>query len=159
MVACWLPVGGPSVNAFHAQRTCCLRHQGFATGDLEADAYAPRYFVERGLEIMTSQSYSKNLGLYGERIGALSLVLSDKEVRCKAPFRRQLVFAYKDCSGGVEQRDTDTGCLGLQCPRQIAHIGIMGTSRRPCSRWQTRASSYLICTLWTLCSPYDCTWP
>lgn len=41
---------------------CAL--QGFATGDLDKDAYAPRLFVEKGLEIMVSQSYSKNLGKY-----------------------------------------------------------------------------------------------
>ena len=35
--------------------------QGFASGDLDEDAYAPRYFVERGLEVMVAQSYSKNL--------------------------------------------------------------------------------------------------
>jgi hypothetical protein len=34
-----------------------------------------------GLEIMVSQSYSKNLGLYGERVGALVMVLNDKQVR------------------------------------------------------------------------------
>jgi hypothetical protein len=28
-----------------------------------------------------AQSYSKNLGLYGERVGALNVVLSDAEVR------------------------------------------------------------------------------
>ena len=38
--------------------------QGFATGSLDRDAAAPRYFVERGLETMFAQSYSKNLGLY-----------------------------------------------------------------------------------------------
>jgi len=54
--------------------------QGFASGDLDTDAYAPRLFVEKGLEIMVSQSYSKNLGLYGERVGALVSVCKDKDV-------------------------------------------------------------------------------
>jgi hypothetical protein len=36
--------------------------QGFASGSLDEDAYAPRYFVERGIEILVAQSYSKNLG-------------------------------------------------------------------------------------------------
>jgi aspartate/tyrosine/aromatic aminotransferase len=35
--------------------------QGFASGDLDEDAFAPRYFVERGMEMMVAQSYSKNL--------------------------------------------------------------------------------------------------
>jgi len=39
-----------------------------------------RYFTqERNLEIMVTQSYSKNFGLYGERIGALNVACRDKE--------------------------------------------------------------------------------
>jgi aspartate/tyrosine/aromatic aminotransferase len=47
---------------------------------LDKDAFAPRLFVENGLELMVAQSYSKNLGLYGERVGALNVVLSDAYV-------------------------------------------------------------------------------
>jgi len=38
-----------------------------------------RLFAEDGHEFMVSQSYSKNMGLYGERVGALTYVLKDKE--------------------------------------------------------------------------------
>lgn len=44
---------------------------------MDDDAFAPRFFVERGLEVIIAQSYSKNLGLYAERIGAINMVLSD----------------------------------------------------------------------------------
>eukprot|EP01050_Picozoa_sp_SAG11_P001405 SAG11_NODE_61_length_19011_cov_49.624048_4_plen_89_part_00 len=37
------------------------------------DAYAVRYFESQGIEMMIAQSYSKNFGLYGERIGAISV--------------------------------------------------------------------------------------
>jgi aspartate aminotransferase len=53
-------------------------YQGFATGDLDRDAAPPRMAVARGLEIFASQSYSKNFGLYGERVGALNVVCKDK---------------------------------------------------------------------------------
>jgi hypothetical protein len=33
----------------------------------------------QGLEILVAQSYSKNLGLYGERVGAINLVLADAD--------------------------------------------------------------------------------
>jgi aspartate aminotransferase len=56
-----------------------VAYQGFCSGDLDADAAAPRLFVELGLEILVAQSYSKNLGLYGERVGAINAVVSDKE--------------------------------------------------------------------------------
>ncbi|KAL6751353.1 aspartate aminotransferase [Haematococcus lacustris] len=56
-----------------------VAYQGFATGDLDQDAFAPRLFVDQGLEVVVSQSYSKNLGLYGERVGATNVVCSSPE--------------------------------------------------------------------------------
>lgn len=56
-----------------------VAYQGFATGDLEEDAYAPRLFVEDGHDVIVCQSYSKNLGLYAERVGALNVVTSSAE--------------------------------------------------------------------------------
>lgn len=52
-------------------------YQGFATGDLENDASALRMFVARGFQMVVSQSFAKNMGLYGERIGALHFVCQD----------------------------------------------------------------------------------
>jgi aspartate aminotransferase len=60
-----------------------VAYQGFASGSLDEDSYAPRYFVERGIEILVAQSYSKNLGLYGERVGAINFVSRDKETATK----------------------------------------------------------------------------
>ena len=54
-------------------------YQGFASGDAEADAYAIRKFVEDGHYIMLSQSFAKNFGLYGERVGLFSIVTSSNE--------------------------------------------------------------------------------
>ncbi len=45
-------------------------------GDLDKDAYAPRLFVERGLEIMVAQSYSKNLGGFKDQLRHASAVFS-----------------------------------------------------------------------------------
>lgn len=39
-------------------------YQGFASGDLEKDAWAIRYFVNLGFEMFVSVSFSKNMGLY-----------------------------------------------------------------------------------------------
>lgn len=49
-------------------------YQGFASGDLANDAWAIRYFVEQGFETCIAQSFSKNLGLYGERAGVFHFV-------------------------------------------------------------------------------------
>lgn len=55
-------------------------YQGFASGDLDKDAWAPREFVRRGIPLLICQSFAKNAGLYGERIGALHVVTSSPEV-------------------------------------------------------------------------------
>jgi len=44
-----------------------MAYQGFASGDVDGDAFAPRYFVDQGLPIVLSQSFAKNMGLYGVR--------------------------------------------------------------------------------------------
>lgn len=45
----------------------------------EADAYAMRYFVEQGVPFGLSQSFAKNFGLYGERVGLVSYVCASKD--------------------------------------------------------------------------------
>ncbi|KAJ6178083.1 hypothetical protein N7519_008544 [Penicillium mononematosum] len=56
-------------------------YQGFATGAVDGDAWAVRHFAEAVLASEThpglcvAQSFSKNFGLYGERVGALHLVV------------------------------------------------------------------------------------
>ncbi|KAJ5981156.1 Aspartate aminotransferase cytoplasmic [Penicillium canescens] len=49
-------------------------YQGFASGDLTRDAWAMRYYVEQGFELCVAQSFAKNFGLFGERIGAFHFV-------------------------------------------------------------------------------------
>lgn len=56
------------------QKSCTLTLQGFASGSLDADAGSVRMFVADGGECLAAQSYAKNMGLYGERVGALSIV-------------------------------------------------------------------------------------
>ena len=51
-------------------------YQGFGRG-LQEDAYAVRAFATAGLDMMVSNSFSKNFGLYRERVGALTLVTGD----------------------------------------------------------------------------------
>jgi len=60
-----------------------VAYQGFASGSLDEDAGSVRYFVERGFEIMVAQSYSKNLGLYAERVGAMNVVCASKDEATK----------------------------------------------------------------------------
>ncbi|MBN3282613.1 AATC protein, partial [Polyodon spathula] len=54
-------------------------YQGFASGDLQKDAWAVRYFVSKGFELFCAQSFSKNFGLYNERVGNLTVVAKDSD--------------------------------------------------------------------------------
>ncbi len=54
-----------------------MAYQGFASGKPDQDADAVRAFVAAGHSILLAQSYAKNFGLYGERVGALSVVCAD----------------------------------------------------------------------------------
>lgn len=51
-------------------------YQGFARG-LEEDAAGLRLFAASHQELIVASSYSKNFGLYNERVGAITLVASD----------------------------------------------------------------------------------
>ncbi|XP_055343806.1 aspartate aminotransferase, cytoplasmic-like [Paramacrobiotus metropolitanus] len=54
-------------------------YQGFASGDLDADAWAVRHFAEQGLEFVCAQSFAKNFGIYSSRVGNLVVVTSKAE--------------------------------------------------------------------------------
>lgn len=52
---------------------------GFASGDCVKDAHAVRLFLKNGHSICLAQSYAKNMGLYGERVGAFSVICDTNE--------------------------------------------------------------------------------
>lgn len=57
-------------------------YQGFASGSLEQDAAAIRSAINSGSiksPIFVCQSFAKNVGMYGERVGALHVVLPSGE--------------------------------------------------------------------------------
>ena len=55
-----------------------MAYQGFGYGIAEDGAVISK-FVAAGLNIFVSTSFSKSFSLYGERVGALSVVASDKD--------------------------------------------------------------------------------
>ncbi|HJS36769.1 MAG TPA: amino acid aminotransferase [Burkholderiales bacterium] len=60
-----------------------LAYQGFGDG-IDADAYAPRLFAAAMSPIFLSSSFSKSLSLYGERVGAFSLVAGSADEAARA---------------------------------------------------------------------------
>lgn len=55
-----------------------IAYQGFGHG-IEEDAFAVRLFAESGINFLVSSSFSKSFSLYGERVGALSLITDSVE--------------------------------------------------------------------------------
>ncbi len=60
-----------------------LAYQGFADG-IDADAFAPRLFAEGMQPVLLSSSFSKSFSLYGERVGAFSVVTGGGEEAARA---------------------------------------------------------------------------
>ncbi|KAJ4297677.1 aspartate transaminase aat1 [Kalmusia sp. IMI 367209] len=56
-----------------------MAYQGFASGNTDKDAFALRHFIKEGLRPVLAQSFAKNMGLYGERVGAFSVVCESAE--------------------------------------------------------------------------------
>ncbi|XP_076906590.1 aspartate aminotransferase, cytoplasmic-like [Bidens hawaiensis] len=67
-------------------------YQGFASGSLDEDAQSVRMFVADGGECFIAQSYAKNMGLYGERVGALSIVCKSADVATRVESQLKLVI-------------------------------------------------------------------
>ena len=55
-----------------------MAYQGFADG-IDADGISVRLFAKSGLSFFVSSSFSKSFSLYGERVGALSIVTENKD--------------------------------------------------------------------------------
>ncbi|HEI8865545.1 amino acid aminotransferase [Serratia sp. AKBS12] len=58
-------------------------YQGFANG-LEEDAQGLRIFAAKHQELIVASSYSKNFGLYNERVGACTVVAADADTADRA---------------------------------------------------------------------------
>lgn len=69
-----------------------MAYQGFASGSIDKDATALRMFIEDGHQVALAQSFAKNMGLYGERVGAFSLVCASKEEADKVMSQVKIVI-------------------------------------------------------------------
>ncbi|KAG8657314.1 hypothetical protein MANES_03G061100v8 [Manihot esculenta] len=67
-------------------------YQGFVSGNLDMDAQSIRIFVADGGECLVAQSYSKIMGIYAERVGALSIVCKTADVASRVNSQLKLVI-------------------------------------------------------------------
>ncbi|MGL5252440.1 MAG: aromatic amino acid transaminase [Moraxella sp.] len=80
-----------------------IAYQGFGE-DMDSDAYAIRKAVDMGLNFFVSNSFSKNLSLYGERVGGLSVVCQDEAmaelVQGQLKFTVRRIYSSPPSHGG-----------------------------------------------------------
>ncbi|KAI8091967.1 aspartate aminotransferase [Thamnidium elegans] len=69
-----------------------MAYQGFASGDCTRDAYALRKFVDEGHHVVLAQSFAKNMGLYGERVGSFSIVCADEQEKARVDSQLKIII-------------------------------------------------------------------
>jgi len=69
-----------------------MAYQGFASGSTDRDALAVRLFVSEGHQIALAQSFAKNMGLYGERVGAFSLTTRDPDEKARVESQLKIII-------------------------------------------------------------------
>jgi aromatic-amino-acid transaminase len=74
-----------------------IAYQGFAEG-VDADAAAVRLLADEGLSFFVASSFSKSFSLYGERVGALTIVTGsrDESARVLSQLKRVIRTNYSN---------------------------------------------------------------
>jgi aromatic-amino-acid transaminase len=74
-----------------------IAYQGFGDG-IDADAAAVRLFADAGVSCFIASSFSKSFSLYGERVGALSVIAAnhDEAIRVQSQLKRVIRTNYSN---------------------------------------------------------------
>ena len=104
-----------------------LAYQGFGDG-LDADVAGVRLVAESVPEALIATSYSKNLGLYRERVGAL-IVISENESRAAAVLSHVLQIARSIYSMPPDHGAAIAACIFADLSLRDSWIMELGTMR------------------------------
>jgi aspartate/tyrosine/aromatic aminotransferase len=66
-------------------------YQGFTSGDADVDAAAIRLAADMGCNVLLAQSFSKNMGLYGHRVGCVSLLTGSRREASAVESQMQII--------------------------------------------------------------------
>ncbi|RZF35943.1 hypothetical protein LSTR_LSTR008513 [Laodelphax striatellus] len=69
-----------------------MAYQGFASGDVDKDAFAVRMVLEEGHDIILAQSFAKNMGLYGERVGTVTVTGQNEDEKNRVMSQLKIVI-------------------------------------------------------------------
>lgn len=99
-----------------------MAYQGFADG-LQEDAVAVRLFAESGQSVFIASSFSKSMSLYGERVGALTLLTKDEAARVLSQVKRVIRTNYSNPpthGGAIVGAVLSTPALRTQWENELA---------------------------------------
>lgn len=106
-----------------------MAYQGFAES-LEADGKVVRDFARENVEVIVSTSYSKNLGQYGERVGALSVVKAPEKTDQMDNVMKQLRVCVRNLYSNPPTRGAETVAAVLNDPElSKSWVNELGTYR------------------------------
>lgn len=90
-----------------------LAYQGFATGDVSEDAFAVKAFLNCStLEFCVAQSFSKNFGLYGQRVGVLHVVVGSESIARRDSVLSNLCYLVRNEYSMAPRTGSDiVGCV------------------------------------------------
>jgi len=106
-----------------------MAYQGFGDG-IDADAFVIRAFADAGLEFLVSSSYSKSFSLYGERVGALSIVTADRNEAARVQSQLKRVIRTNYSSPPTHGGATVTLVLGDPALRKLWEEELDGMRER-----------------------------
>ena len=103
-----------------------MAYQGFAHGIAEDGAVVGK-FVASGLDFFVATSFSKSFSLYGERVGALSVVCSSKEEAAKVLSQLKIMIRTNYSNppthgGAVVALVLDDPALRQQWEEELSHM-------------------------------------
>ena len=95
-----------------------------ASGDVDVDAFPIRHFVSRGFECISCQSFSKNMGLYNERAGLVSICTkSSKSAAAKSQLEIIVRHMYSNPPAhGARIAGHVLSSLGNEWRRELASV-------------------------------------
>ena len=89
-------------------------YQGFVSGDLEKDGRPIRLMAEKRIKMLVVQSFAKNMGLYGQRTGCLSIPCENEQVAAK--IQSYLAFKNRNVFSNPPRFGSDIAKLLLKDP-------------------------------------------
>jgi aromatic-amino-acid transaminase len=108
-----------------------MAYQGFAEG-IEEDGLAVRLFLASGLGFLVATSFSKSFSLYGERVGALSVVCASDDEAARVLSQAKILIRTNYSNPPTFGAQVVTAVLGMPALRATweAELGRMRTRIR-----------------------------